>query len=475
MNRKFTISVSLMTAAIILIAAFQVYWITVKINEEQRILRIRTNFIFRESVFDMQSSKLKLDSTTRLRYGLPPDIARFTEIVRKRLNDSINHMPSQPALKSIMTVERPAGASLGDSSLRNGYKSGGRFYEFLVGIDSLQDSLRVNEIVDTYRKNLLKESINVPFSITRKEEADELPKELPARPEWNKATVGLTHPITYQIELGDTFSYILARVLPQIIFSLFLIGLTITAFWVLYRNLKAQQRLTNIKNEFISNITHELKTPISTVSVAIEAIKNFNVLQQPERTKEYLGIAGNELSRLSLLVDKVLKLSMFEKQETELKYEEFDVLQLTKDVIASMGLQFEKAKARVQLESIGDRFMINADQLHITSILYNLLDNALKYSNSHPEINIKVSCKENTCTISVQDNGIGIPAQYKDKIFEKFFRVPTDNKHNIKGYGLGLSYVAHIVQQHSGTITLHSEPGKGSEFIIKLPITHEEN
>lgn len=211
------------------------------------------------------------------------------------------------------------------------------------------------------------------------------------------------------------------------------------------------------------------------MSVAIEAIKNFNVLQQPERTKEYLGIAGNELSRLSLLVDKVLKLSMFEKQETELKYEEFDVLQLTKDVIASMGLQFEKAKARVQLESIGDRFMINADQLHITSILYNLLDNALKYSNSHPEINIKVSCKENTCTISVQDNGIGIPAQYKDKIFEKFFRVPTDNKHNIKGYGLGLSYVAHIVQQHSGTITLHSEPGKGSEFIIKLPITHEEN
>ncbi|HRO48045.1 HAMP domain-containing sensor histidine kinase [Agriterribacter sp.] len=475
MTRKFSISVSLMVAAIILIAAFQVYWIVIKINEEKRTLRFRTNVIFRESVFDLQSSKLKLDSTTRLRYGLPPDIARFTDMVRKRLSDSSAAMPSQPTRNSIITVERPAGVPADDSLLRRSYKAGGRFFEFLIGIDSLQDSLRVTDIREAYTNNLQKENINVPFSIIRTEEAD-IKRTNSQRPEWNKATIGFTHPISYQVQLGNTFNYIFGKVLPQVVFSVFLIGLTITAFSVLYRNLRAQRRLTDIKNDFISNITHELKTPISTVSVAIEAIKNFNVIQQPERTKEYLDIAGNELSRLSMLVDKVLKLSMFEQQQTELKYERFDVKQLATEVIASMGLQFEKAKAKVELHSSGQQFMITADHMHITSVLYNLLDNALKYSREKPEIEVSISSKDNNwMEIRVSDNGIGIPAAYKTKIFEKFFRVPTDNKHNIKGYGLGLSYVAHIVNQHHGTITLHSEPGKGSEFIIKLPLTHEEN
>ena len=474
MNRKFAISVGLMVAAIVLIAAFQVYWIFIKINEEKRVLRFRTNVIFRESVFDLQSSRLKLDSTSRLRYGLPPDIARFTETIRKRMSDSLYTISPQPTRNSIITVERSAGSMPDDSLMRRSYKAGGRFFEFLIGIDSLQDSLRVADIGVAYTKNLQKEDINVPFSIIRKEEAEIKPSGQ-SRPEWNKATIGFTHPISYQVQLGNTFNYIFEKILPQIIFSIFLIVLTITAFSVLYRNLRAQQRLTDIKNDFISNITHELKTPISTVSVAIEAIKNFNVLQQPERTKEYLDIAGNELNRLSMLVDKVLKLSMFEKQQTELKYEQFDVKQLATEVIDSMGLQFEKAKAKVNLHSSGNQFMITADQLHITSVLYNLLDNALKYSKDTPVIDVSISSIDNECLLKVKDNGIGIPAEFKNKIFEKFFRVPTHDTHNIKGYGLGLSYVAHIVQQHRGTITLHSEPGKGSEFIIKLPLTHEEN
>ncbi|HRP55115.1 HAMP domain-containing sensor histidine kinase [Agriterribacter sp.] len=474
MNRKFSISVGLMVAAIALIAAFQVYWIVIKVNEEKRVLRFRTNVIFRESVFDLQASKLKLDSSSRLRYGLPPDIARFTETIRKRMSDSFYTVPPQPTRNSIITVERPAGSAPDDTALRRSYRAGGRFFEFLIGIDSLQDSLRVMDIRDAYTKNLQKEGISVPFSIIRKEES-EIKRDEQPRPQWNKATIGLTHPISYQVQLGSTFNYIFEKILPQIVFSIFLIGLTITAFSVLYRNLRAQQRLTNIKNDFISNITHELKTPISTVSVAIEAIKNFNVLQQPERTKEYLDIAGNELSRLSMLVDKVLKLSMFEKQQTELKYEHFDIKQLASEVIDSMALQFEKAKAKVNLHSSGNRFMITADQLHITSVLYNLLDNALKYSKDKPVIDVSLICKDNECILKVKDNGIGIPAEFKNKIFEKFFRVPTDNRHNIKGYGLGLSYVAHIVQQHRGTINLQSEPGNGSEFTIKLPITHEEN
>ncbi|MCO5235751.1 MAG: HAMP domain-containing histidine kinase [Chitinophagaceae bacterium] len=473
MSRKFYTSVGLMVAAILLVAAFQIYWIVMKVNEEKRILRFRTNIIFRESVFDLQSSKLRLDSTIRLRYGLPPDIARFADMVRQRISDSLNGKSTQSTRNSIITVERPAN-TVDDSLLRRTYRAGGRFFEFLIAIDSLQDSLRVRDIRDTYTQNLRKENINVPFSIIKTEEPDVKRAEA-TRPGWNKATIGFTHPISYQVELGNTFNYLLEKILPQIIFSFFLIGLTITAFFVLFRNLRFQQRLTQIKNDFISNITHELKTPISTVGVAIEAIKNFNVIQRPERTKEYLDIAENELNRLSMLVDKVLKLSIFENQKTELKYEIIDIRQLVQEVMSSMALQFEKHKAEVQLNSVGNTFTLEADQMHITSVLYNLLDNALKYSKENPVIDIDIHCDPEECTIKMKDNGIGIPPEYKKKIFEKFFRVPTDNRHNIKGYGLGLSYVAHIIHEHRGTISLHSEPGAGSEFIIKLPRTHEES
>lgn len=473
MKRRFSISVALMIAAILLIAAFQIYWLYMNIEEEKKTLRWRTNFLFRESVFDLRSSKLKLDTTARFRYGLPPDIARFTDAIRLKMFDSADQV--MPQRNSIITLEKQGALSMPDSMPRRGYRSAGRFFEFLIGIDSLQDSLKVKDIVYAYTASLQKEKINVPFTVLRSVDSIHARQEQPPRPEWNKVTIGFNNPVNYQLELGNTTSYLFAKLLPQILFSVFLLGLTVTAFVFLYRNLKAQQKLTNIKNEFISNMTHELKTPISTVSVAIEAIKNFDVLRKPETAREYLDIAGNELNRLSMLVDKVLKLSMFEKQQTELRHDEFDIRQLTNEVINSMSLQFEKAKAKVYLHVNGDHFMIHADHMHITSVLYNLIDNALKYSKDQPVINISIHCDSKYCIIKVKDNGIGVEEEFRKKIFEKFFRVPTHNRHNIKGYGLGLSYVAHIVKKHQGTISLESTPGEGSEFIVKLPVAHEKN
>jgi two-component system phosphate regulon sensor histidine kinase PhoR len=237
----------------------------------------------------------------------------------------------------------------------------------------------------------------------------------------------------------------------------------------LYRNLINQRRLAEIKNDFISNITHELKTPIATVNVAIEAMRNFNALQDPARTKEYLDISAIELQRLSLLVDKVLRLSMFEKKEIELKKEWFSLGDLVKEVMASMRLQFEKHKAKVNLQMSGESTGIQADKLHIISVVYNLIDNALKYSNTKPVIDIDIKDESDLVQISFADNGVGIAPEYHNKIFEKFFRVPAQDTHNIKGYGLGLSYVCHIIHQHNGTINLESEPGTGSRFIIRLP------
>lgn len=202
--------------------------------------------------------------------------------------------------------------------------------------------------------------------------------------------------------------------------SLLLVGLTAFSFALLLRSLVQQRKLTQIKNDFISNITHELKTPIATVSVAIEALRNFDALHSPEKTKEYLAISSNELQRLSFLVDKVLKLSMFEKHQVELKEETIDLAALVKEVVNSMKLQFEKYKAQVNVQLHGYRFEIEADRLHTTSVLFNLLDNALKYSRENPSIQIELKAETERILLSVTDNGIGIPAEYHKNIRKVF-------------------------------------------------------
>jgi two-component system phosphate regulon sensor histidine kinase PhoR len=284
----------------------------------------------------------------------------------------------------------------------------------------------------------------------------------------NKITIGFSHPVTYELKLGNSFVYLLKKIISPILFSLFLVGVTVLSFALLYRNLLKQRRLAEIKNEFISNITHELKTPIATVGVAIEALRNFNAGNDPQRTKEYLDISQNELHRLSLLVDKVLKLSMFENKEIELKYELFDLKDVVEEVVSSMRLQVEKNHATVSVNKEGDT-NLKADKLHLLSVVYNLLDNALKYGNGNTAIKIEMKEKGNDIEFSIADNGIGISQEYKEKVFEKFFRVPSGDTHNTKGYGLGLSYVAHVVQKHNGKIDIESQPGLGTKFIIILP------
>ncbi|MEN9298560.1 MAG: hypothetical protein RLZZ429_873, partial [Bacteroidota bacterium] len=287
----------------------------------------------------------------------------------------------------------------------------------------------------------------------------------------DKVFVGYTTPYAYQAKFENTNAYVFGKMQMQIGGSLLVLLLVAGSFIVLYRNLLAQQRLAEIKNDFISNITHELKTPIATVGVAIEALRNFNAIQSPEKTKEYLDISAAELQRLSLLVDKVLKLSMFEKQQIELNKEPFDLKELMEETLKIMKLQFDKQKAKVSFTTSDHSFMLEADKLHITSVIYNLLDNALKYSKNNALIDVSLDMADhNQVLLRVSDNGMGIAPEYQGKIFDKFFRVPTGDKHNIKGYGLGLSYVAEVVKSHKGSIVVDSEPGKGSTFIVRLPV-----
>lgn len=462
-----------MALTIFIIAGFQLYWLQNTYEREQRTLEMRSNITFRETVRSLQSSKLKIDKLLgdtalqrqiffnkehpgrRSPLSLIPHqkVQGFVDALTKRAKDSTGKM--------VVVTNRKTGDTVHISRKLSPLQN--RLIQFLSDVDSLQDSIRVREIDVALRQKFQEQSIAVPFSVQRvatPQNRDEA--------SYNEITLGFTHPITYGLFLGDTRPYLLKRISIPVLFSIFLVGFTIFSFYLLYRNLRRERRLAAIKNEFISNITHELKTPIATVSVAIEAMRSFSANLDPQRSKEYLNISANELQRLSLLVDKVLKLSMFEKREIELKNELLDMKDLVEEVTSSMRLQFEKRKAIVQITSEGDT-TLEGDRLHLVSVIFNLLDNALKYSTDNPVIKIGIKGNGNKVGLCIKDSGIGIPQEFQSRIFEKFFRVPTGNLHNAKGYGLGLSYVAHVVKRHHGEIRVESVEGDGSKFYITLP------
>jgi signal transduction histidine kinase len=270
-------------------------------------------------------------------------------------------------------------------------------------------------------------------------------------------------------EITQYRRHLIGKIWPQMLFSLLLFACVALAFLFVYQSFRQQQRLADLKNDLIRNMTHELKTPISTVSVAIEALQNFDALNDPARTREYLAISQSEINRLTLLVDKVLRMSLFEQGEPALKTEPVDFRALVEEVLAAMKLQFEKYRAEVSFSASGESFSLRGDRLHLASVLYNLLDNALKYSLLQPKINVSLSAAEGALLLKVRDQGRGIPAEYLGKIFEKFFRVPTGDVHDVKGHGLGLNYVAAVVRLHRGNIEVQSQAGLGTEFRITLP------
>jgi two-component system phosphate regulon sensor histidine kinase PhoR len=256
---------------------------------------------------------------------------------------------------------------------------------------------------------------------------------------------------------------------PQILFSAFLTVIVAASFIVMYHNLRSQQRLNDLKNDFISNITHELKTPVTTVSVALEALNDFHVLDNPERTQEYLSIAQTELSRLTLMTDKILKASVMDSPSVSFISEPVDLHAIIQQVLSSMKLIFQREAIVATYEQNGNGFKLKGSEIHLTNVIYNLLDNAVKYSARNSAIHLQLTSTSVALELSIRDRGIGIAKEYRKRIFERFFRVPTGDVHNVKGYGLGLSYVAGVVEKHGGRIEVESEEGEGSKFIIRLP------
>lgn len=256
-------------------------------------------------------------------------------------------------------------------------------------------------------------------------------------------------------------------------FMLFISGsfmmVLIFSFYYTVSTIFKQKKLSEIKNDFISNMTHEFKTPISTISLACEVLNDKSVEKSQERVSNYVKMIGDENKRLSLLVENILQTAILDKGEFKLKVQNIDLHILIEQTIANIKLQVENKHGEIGTDLKAISPVINADRVHVTNIIFNLIDNALKYSSEHPEIKISTRSNESGIFISVIDNGIGISKENQKRIFDTMYRVPTGNIHNVKGFGLGLSYVKAVVEKHGGTIDVESELGKGSTFTVYLP------
>lgn len=258
------------------------------------------------------------------------------------------------------------------------------------------------------------------------------------------------------------------NMIMAVIFSLIIVA----AFYLTVRTMIRQKKLGDIKNDFINNMTHEFKTPIATISLAVDAMRNEKVIQDREKIGYFNSIIKEENQRMNRQVETILKASQLEKQEVDLNLKPVHAHEVIKDVADNFKLQLEEKQGKAELLLNAQNDMIDADEVHFPNLINNLIDNAIKYSkdNVPPMLKITTQSDARDFIIRIEDNGIGMNKETLKKIFERFYRAHTGNLHNVKGFGLGLSYVKTMVEAHGGEIKADSTLGKGSNFIIEIPL-----
>ena len=255
-------------------------------------------------------------------------------------------------------------------------------------------------------------------------------------------------------------------ILGAILFTLIISA----AFFITIRTLIKQKKLSEIKSDFINNMTHEFKTPLATISLAVDALKNEKVSGDKEKTNYFTGIIKEENKRMNKQVESILQAALLDKQKVELNLKQLSAHSLITAAVNNITLPIEEKEGKLVLAMEATNDIILADEVHFTNLINSLLDNAVKYSKEHPVVKLSTTNVGHSLKIKIEDNGIGMNKETLHRIFEKFFRAHTGNIHNVKGFGLGLSYVKAMVEAHKGTIKADSTLGRGSCFILQIPL-----
>ena len=272
------------------------------------------------------------------------------------------------------------------------------------------------------------------------------------------------------VSFPEKQNFIISSIYKILLLSVFFIIVIIIAFVSSLYQLIKQKQISEIKTDFINNMTHEFKTPIATINLALDAIKNPKIIDDKEKVRRYVKMIREENKRMHAQVENVLRISKLEKNQLDVSKETVDIHDLLDDAVTHVKLLINSKEGYIKKHFKAELSEVLANSFHITSIFVNMFDNAIKYTENEPKIDIYTESTAKNIIIKIKDQGIGMNKNVQKNIFKKFYREETGNIHNVKGHGLGLSYVKKIVEIHQGSIHVESEKGKGSTFIIELPL-----
>ncbi len=440
--------------AIVGIIATQLYWVDKAIAVEKRELARQERDLERQ---------IKQDSLNKLEF-----------------NDKVKTALANVAQEILTINNDPAELYKAVEQLRPNY--------FVVRINDtlhpyLLESLLAREfdrsqIEEHYRYGIydcFTDSI-VYSNLITVESSETSPDEIDTAPQIKWNTDGHYFSVTFPdkentLDEGPYEKPLKSNINPWILVSLatlIILSFIAYAIWIILK----QKRLSEVKTDFINNMTHELKTPISTISLSSEVLLRDDISGDPERINRYAQIIYDENSRLKNQVERVLQLAKLDKGELNLKMTSINLHELIQNVSQSSQLRLDQKSGKLELDLQATNYQISGDQVHMKNIISNLIDNAIKYTSDAPNIKLSTHNQGSSICIKVEDNGIGIKKDHLSLIFDQFYRVPTGNIHNVKGFGLGLYYVKELIEKHGGTIKAESIFGKGSSFTIQLPNTH---
>jgi two-component system phosphate regulon sensor histidine kinase PhoR len=400
-------------------------------------------------------------------------------------NDDIilyNNRPGPPVMKDGVPVDR---SEFVDWVRRRSNEFRNLSDQMISDIYEWERNLQINEkdISLALRKFFQFSGIQTPydFALIKDGEVENLSSDKIAKNEYLKSNYKIrlfpdnmfNRDIVLSVVFPEKANYVLGSMAwvlgGSMLFSLFIFSTFGFSLWFILR----QKKISEMKSDFINNMTHEFKTPIATISLAADTIINPKVISDEKSIRHFVGMIKKENSRMNKKVETILTIASLDKKEIEFRYEKTSLHSIIEKAVETIEIQVHQRQGNVRmaLDAADDTMLGDAE--HLSSLLHNLLDNAMKYSPEKPEITVSTSNRDEGIVLSVEDRGIGMSKSIQSKIFERFYRQTSGNVHDVKGFGLGLNYVKAIVDAHRGIITVTSEPGKGSRFDIYLPLNCE--
>ncbi len=488
MKKKFIFFiVTVMVIAIALLIGLQFYWIT-------KFYRMQ-EANFRRGVEESASKALlnlgKIESATLLSKYLSDNSVTQKEIEQRIKNLGATQilkdsLPDTTRLKQtiLSTTDKNADTSSSDSEKEKIRQQ--VIMSLLLNKISNNKKVNIEEtisvgLIDTLLKQeFLSRGINTPYEFgVYSPERNKLVLQKTGRYELELlesnynyeifSTLNVNSKDMLRLYFPNYIQYNIHKILILALASIILSLLILFAFIYSVYTIIKQRKLSELKNDFINNMTHEFKTPISTISLACQVLSDKDVPHTDAMYEDYINIIGDENARLGQMAEKILQTAVIEKGTLHIRSEKINMHHLISNVIHRIAIQIEIRDGIIQTNLRANKIQVNGDKVHLSNVIYNLLDNANKYSPRKPQITVSTFDGEGGLNIQIADKGIGISKANLKRIFEKLYRVPTGDVHNVKGFGLGLSYVKFIVEKHGGNIQVESELNKGSKFTIFLP------